>query len=188
MRSLTLALAGGLIFSATALSAQTPRVSLELRPGVAIPTGDLEDMGVSTGIALGGDLMYSFSRSLTGYIGLSHDRFSCDEDEGPCTDPVTSTGGQAGLKFLMNRNGSVLPWLRAGLIGQKLRMGEDGSQFESDLSWGFEGGLGLDLDLSSNFSLVPAINFRRYEADTAGPGNFDARWLTGTLAAHIHFR
>lgn len=157
------------------------RISVEGRIGVGIPTGDISDAGGGAGLALGADLMYTFVPTLTGYAGISRHMFSCDEDEG-CNDDFTAGGFQVGLKFLMAREANVLPWLRAGLIGQTLDSGPT-----SDLGLGFEAGAGLDLALTHRFSVVPAFTFRSF---SPGGDDFDdvtASWFALTLGAHLHF-
>lgn len=178
------ALAVGMLgTAATAVAAQTSeRISVEGRLGLTLPTGDLSDAGGSSGLALGADVMYTFTPTLTGYAGISRDMFSCDDDEG-CDDDFTSGGFQAGLKFLLARDGNALPWVRAGLLGHSLEVGDN----DSDLGLGFEVGGGIDLGLTSRFSVVPALHFRSYSPDFEGDGDLSVNWLALTLGGHLHF-
>ncbi|MGH7501841.1 MAG: hypothetical protein ACREL7_08805 [Longimicrobiales bacterium] len=162
------------------VSAQTRSVSLEGRAGVTLPTGDLSDGEAGAGLALAAEVMYSFSQVLTGYFGVSRDAFSCDEPDF-CRD-ATSTGLQGGLKFLLARDGTALPWLRLGLIGQSLDLGAD----DADLTLGFEGGGGIDIDMSPQFALVPGVHYRSYSPDF-GQNDLDVSYFVLSLGGHIHF-
>jgi len=164
------------------VEAQAGRVSIEARPGVALPTGDMSDAGAGAGLALGAELMYTFMPALTAYVGLSRDSFSCDDD-GPCADDFQSDGVQGGLKFLFGRDGTALPWARAGVMGQSLEIGDQ----DTDMSLGFEAGAGVDIDVTNNIALVPAVGFRTYGADLDDGGDLSARWFNVTLGGHIHF-
>lgn len=189
MRFLRTMLSGAVAVAALATAsseadAQTARrLSLEGRVGVTFPTGDLSDAGAGSGLALGADIMYTFTPVLTGYAGISRDAFSCDEDEGPCDDDFTSGGFQAGLKFLLARDGRALPWVRAGLLGHSL----DSDGLDSDLGLGFEAGAGVDLDVSPRFAVVPALHYRSYSPDFEGDADLSVNWLALTLAGHLHF-
>lgn len=164
-------------------AAQNSRVSVEGRMGAGMPAGELEDIGAESGLSLGADVMYNFSPGITGYAGLSHDRFGCDEDDpNACDDRLISSGFQTGLKFLLSSSSSSLPWLRAGLVGQDLDTGER----ETDLALGIEAGAGIDITVGENFLLVPAIQARGYSADT-GPEDIDVRYVVFSLGGHVHF-
>lgn len=183
VNALSMLLAAGMWFVVPTgdVAAQTHRLSLEGRIGAAIPTGDLSDADAGVGLALAAEAMYSFSPILTGYIGLSRDAFSCDDDDF-CGD-ATSSGLQGGLKFLLAREGSMLPWVRLGLIGQSLDLGE----IDSDLSLGFEAGGGIDIDVSPRFAVVPGIHYRAYSPDFDGEGDIDVRYFVLSLGGHLHF-
>jgi opacity protein-like surface antigen len=178
---MALAAATAVLVPAT-VEAQTGRLSIEARPGVTLPTGDISDAGAGAGLALGAELMYTFMPALTAYVGLSRDQFPCGDDE-PCSEDFQSDGVQGGLKFLFGRDGSALPWARAGVMGQSLEIGDE----DTDMSLGFEAGAGVDIDVSNNIALVPAVGFRTYGVDLDDGGDLSARWFNVTLGGHIHF-
>jgi hypothetical protein len=165
-----------------AASAQAGRTSFEARIGATFPAGEFKDNGLETGLALGADLMYSLSPILTAYAGASRDAFNCDRSEDECLRDYWSGGFQAGLKYLLQRTGDALPWVRGGVVGQKMDIGPR----DSDLSLGFEVGGGIDFDISPQLALVPALHFRRYEADV-GSDDFTVSYLTLSVGAHLHF-
>lgn len=174
--------AAATLAGSTQLSAQTAeRLSLEGRIGVTFPTGDLTDADLGSGLALGLEGMYNFSPALTAYAGLSRSAFSCD-DADECGDGANALGFQGGLKLLLVREGRALPWVRGGLLVQKMDTDDD----DSGLGLGFEVGGGLDIDLSHRFAIVPALHYRSFSADFE-EADVTASWLALTVGAHVHF-
>jgi opacity protein-like surface antigen len=68
-------------------------------------------------------------------------------------------------------------------MGQSLEIGDE----DTDMSLGFEAGAGVDIDVSNNIALVPAVGFRTYGVDLDDGGDLSARWFNVTLGGHIHF-
>jgi hypothetical protein len=163
-----------LLMMAGAVEAQTGKLSLEGRGGIALPTGQLEDGGASSGFSGALDLMYNLRPWLSAYGGVSRDEFDGD---------FSSTGLQAGAKLIMMEQGSVMPWANAGFLMQELET--EGA--ESGLEPGFEGGLGADIAISPQFSLTPALRYRAYDAGFE-PGEIEARYWLVSLGAHLHLR
>jgi hypothetical protein len=163
-----------LLVTAGAAEAQTGRLSLEGRGGVALPTGQLSDGGASSGFSAAVDLMYNMRPWLTAFGGVSRDEF----DGG-----FSSSGMQAGAKLLFPHESSVLPWAAAGFLMQEMNSGSA----ESGLEPGFEGGAGADIALTPRFSLTPAVRYRAYDAGIL-PGEIEARYFVVTLGAHLHLR
>lgn len=160
---------------AAPLTAQTGRVALEGRGGIAVPVGDLRDeMSAGTGFSVALDLMYRFSPLFTGFLGGNRDEF----DGG-----ISSTGLQGGLRITPLRDGRVLPWVSAAATGQELSANE----FDYNFDIGFEGGAGLDVALSDRFSLAPGLRYRTYEADL-DRHEIGANSFTFALGAHWAFR
>lgn len=177
--ALIVSMAAAALMSASAdLHAQRGRFALEARAGAAMPTGHLEDAFAETGFSISADAMLNLTRRFTAYGGLSLDEFGCD---GPCDGP-TSQGFQTGLKFLFTPEGRVLPWIRGGLIGQRLE-----TDSKTDLSFGYEAGAGADIAFSSRWSVVPHIRYRDYDAEWPSGLGLTARWLTLGVGAHYHF-
>lgn len=168
------ALAVAALAVGTGVQAQTGRISLEGRGGFAVPTGELKDIGAETGLSIGADLMYNLTPRFTLYAGASRDAFGSG---------ISASGVHGGVKLLARRDGTVLPWLSAGLLGQELETAD----VESGLEFGLEAGVGADLALTDRFSLTPAVRYRRFGADFATVP-VDASWFTFALGAHWHLR
>jgi hypothetical protein len=163
-----------LLFTAP-VTAQTGRVAVEGRAGIAVPVGDLRDeMSAGTGFSAALDIMYRFTPLFTGLLGGNRDEF----DGG-----FSSTGLQAGLRITPLRDASVLPWVSAALTGQEF----SANGFDYNFDFGFEGGAGLDVALSDRFSLAPGVRYRMYEADL-DIHEIGANSFTFALGAHFAFR
>lgn len=171
--ALTLALATLMLIGPAAASAQW---SLEGRAGAAIPMGELtDDPGPSqtAGIALAGGALYTFRDNLSMYFEGSWQQFNCDG----CDTDIESWGFDGGLKYVLARSGTALPWVRAGLTLQQVSA--DGGDGEWGV--GLDAGLGIDWLLTERFALVPAIRYDFYEAD-----ELSVSYVTIDLGAHWH--
>jgi len=173
--TLALLTCASLLAIAAAARAQTGRMSIEGRGGMTFPTGDFNGLsGAGSGFAAGLDALYNIIDPLSVYAGFSRDEF----DGG-----FSSMGGQAGLKFMPKRYGTVLPWVTGGVLGQRL----DVSGAQSGLELGFEAGAGADFELTPMFSLTPGVRYRAYDAGI-GAGQVSPRYFVATIAAHLHVR
>lgn len=172
MTAFALAAAAALALGASPAEAQW---SVEGRLGATLPTGDLTDASLNQtgGLAVSGDLMYTFRPNVTFYGGVGHHRFNCDD----CATDLTSTGLDAGLKYLFGPSDGAMPWIRAGLLVHKPEVeGGDGE-------WGFglDSGIGIDWSVSEQLTLVPALRYDTYEAEEV-----TFSWFTIDLGAHLH--
>lgn len=159
---------------AGAANAQTGKISLEGRGGIAVPTGSLKDAGASSGLAASLDLMYSVRPWLSIYGGGSRDEFDGN---------FSSTGVQAGAKIIPFRDGSMMPWMNFGALGHKFNSGGA----DSSMELGVEAGVGADFAITDRFSLSPGVRYRTYNA-TITPGEVNARYFVWALGAHLHLR
>jgi opacity protein-like surface antigen len=161
-------------------TAQSEKLSVEGRLGAAIPVGELSDLGGEAGLALGADILYTPHTNLSVYGGYGWAWFNDDIDM-----DVSASGFDAGLKVLFPRPGSAMPWVRGGLILQEASF-ED---LNSDYALGFEGGVGVDLSLRENVSIVPSVKFRRFTPDfdtDVALDEMDLSFFMIDLAAHVH--
>lgn len=166
-----LALAAALALTVPAAAAG--QFSVEGRLGATVPSGDLSDIDQTAGLGLAAELMYSMQTNFTIYGGFSHHRFTCDD----CDENVTSTGVQAGGKYLFGSNVDAMPWIRGGLMLHRPE-GEGGT---GDWGAGLDAGVGIDWNVGPAFYLVPALRFNTYSSD-----DFNLRYLTIDLGAHFH--
>ena len=164
----------GLVMVPVAAEAQSGKVSLEGRGGIAIPRGELSRGGANSGFSAGLDLMYSMTPWFSGYVGGSRDEF----DGG-----FSSSGLQLGGKIIAGGSDTTTPWFNLGLLGQKMTA----RGAESDRELGFEGGAGADFAISQQFSLTPAVRYRTYDAGFSS-SSLSARYFVLSLGAHLHLR
>lgn len=160
------------VLGATPASAQW---SIEGRLGATLPTGDLtEPLEQTGGLAVAADLMYTFRPNVTFYGGIGHHRFNCDG----CDANLTTTGLDAGLKYLFGPADDAIPWIRGGLLYHKPEIeGGDG-----DWGLGFDSGIGIDWRVSHQVVLVPALRYNSYSSNDA-----TLSWFTIDLGLHLHF-
>lgn len=151
--------------------------SVEPRVGVTFPTGDLSSAGAEAGLALGGELMMTFHRNLTAYVGLQRHQFSCDADCDLGRNP-RSSGLGAGLKYIFPSPPDALIWGRAGFLAHQLSA-DNGA---GDRNLGFEGSAGIDMPIRPRLYLTPHIGVLTHDA---GAG-FRATWVNFGVGLHYH--
>lgn len=165
-----------------ALGAQDARaqmqVSVEPRAGVTFPLGDLSDAGADAGLALGAELMLTFQRNLTAYVGLQRHSFNCDSDCTLGSNP-RSSGLGAGLKYILPSPPDALIWGRAGILAHQLSA-DEGS---GDRNLGFEVSAGVDMPVAQRLYLTPHLGLLTHDA---GAG-FQATWVNFGVGFHYHF-
>lgn len=167
------------------------QLALELRGSINNPMGDFgddEQLGASSEAGLGGDVIYSLSPNLSVYGGYEQQMFGCEgcgDDDG-----ATSSGFQGGAKLIAYRDG-LLPWLKAGVVGRKLQLEEDGFEVESDTGVGFQVAAGVDIPLGDVLWFSPGVRYEAYDAEFDVAGDFvtteqAVQFLALDLGLHIH--
>ena len=165
--------AAGLLMAGPAAAQDSP-LALEVRSGVTLPTGDLSDSGVESGVIFGVDLFYTVDPALSIYGGWGSHQFSND---------VSVSGPRAGLKVLFHTPGDATPWARAGATFNQA----DGLGTEpSDRGIGLEAGAGIDYELSDRVVVVPAARYHTFSA-SFGTAESTISYLTLDLGIHLHF-
>jgi opacity protein-like surface antigen len=175
--ALSVAVAVGCVLAATKAEAQEGRWSVEGRVGSALPTGDLTDgaMNQTAGMSFGADLMYTLSPNFTIFGGAGHQSFNCED----CATDVSTTGVDGGMKLLLGSSERAMPWMRAGLMVHRPEIGDA----EGDWNPGLDSGVGIDWNVTDQFTLVPAVRYNRYAAND----NLTLSYVTIDLGGHLHF-
>jgi len=176
------------------VSAQS-RPAVEIRGGLNLPVGDFSDppgVAAESDAGFAADLIVPVNPRFSVYGGIGRELFGCDGCGG--NDKLRTTGLEAGLKFLFRREGSVLPWLKAGAIYHKMTIRVDGVEGDSDWGLGFQAAAGADIPLGAVLSFSPALRYQTYTAkfqpfglDFLAPRN-DVSFLSLDLGLHIHLR
>lgn len=173
MRRITvLAAAAALLGTVQSVSAQTPQFALEVRGGYAIPTGDWnEDDIFENGFGFGGSVMAMVMPQLGVYAGWESFTFSVDEDEEGVEADATDAGFRAGvtLNVPLAASPNIAPFLELGALYNTLEISASGDgasvEIESDGSFGFEAGLGVDVALGERLSVVPMVRYRQHSVE-----------------------
>jgi hypothetical protein len=165
-----LALAG----SAQAQALPVSPFSVEVRGGLAFPTGDLEDVAES-GITVGANGTYMFSQQIGLYAGFTYNAFGLAEeaDDLGIDGSINTYGFDAGLKAMFaSPTLPVTPFLKGGLVYHKVELDiEDldlGEADESDFGLGFEVGGGVMVPLGPRLSFTPAVSYTSFKPNYDG--------------------
>lgn len=199
MRSIkVLAGAVALLAGVQTVQAQT-QMSVEVRGGVGIPTGDWNDEDLlEDGYGLGFDVRAQVTPQIGVYAGYEMVVFGADEevlDAPPGVDiEATDAGFRAGveLNVPLASAPSVTPFLQAGIIYNSLEIsvsdGDASEEAESEESLGFEAGVGLTVRVGPRLDVVPSIRFRQHEIEYEdfGAGTEDAQYVL--ISVGLRFR
>lgn len=152
----------------------TSPLSLEVRAGAAVPTGDFGDIA-ETGFTVGGDLGFMFTPTLSAYVGGTFNSFAVDDEflallglGGVQADDLSYNlyGGEAGLKANFGTGTGMTPFLRGGVVYYTAELGGDGlgeDAEDNEFELGFEVGGGLALPLGPRISVTPAVSYTDIE-------------------------
>lgn len=176
------AVLGALAVAAAAAPAraQLPAItpfSFEVRGGLAVPTGELNDSALATpGFTIGGSATYHAFPMVGLYVGYTFSRFGVEDEvselfgDGHFTDQGLDAGVRVAIPTPLI---PIDPWIRGGIVYHRLSLGGfDDPDFEgeTDTSLGFEVGGGLGFGLGP-FSLTPGVSFVRYNVDDDDTGS-----------------
>ncbi len=165
-----LVLSAAVLATTTASAQSTLPITVEVRAGAAIPTGDFGD-GTSTGWGVGATVRYAVSPMVELYGGYDHFDFGTDEelDDTGVDFALQDDGVRAGGRFNFSTLGSVSPWVEGGLLFNRSRIevGVGSVSFNVDSDWtlGFEAGAGFGVALSPRVTLTPGVRYRIHEAE-----------------------
>jgi len=168
------ALSVGVFFLADGAHAQqTLPLSFEGRAGVAIPTGDLSDVGASSGFAFGANIAYHITPMFGVYGGYSQADFGGDIPEASFHTQGFDLGVLVDLPSPM-----LSPWLRGGIVFNEFRETLDRDRWTSDSQLGFEAGGGVAFPIMDMISVTPGVRFTTFPIRVDGRGDNSASYLT----------
>jgi hypothetical protein len=179
--------AGLLAAAATAVlsgpaRAQLPHLTpfaFEARAGVAIPTGDFNDVA-STGYALDGNVTAYVVPTLGIYAGYHYTRFG---HEG--SGHYNETGPEVGLRLdIPTPLIPIDPYVKAGLVWNRLELSGAGAGDFSDSKLGIQLNGGFALTLGS-VSLSPGFTYITYRYDTNTLADQKASYVRADLGVRI---
>ncbi len=160
--------------SAQAQALPVSPFSVEVRGGLAFPTGDLDDIADS-GITVGANGTYMFTPMLGLYAGFTYNAFGLPEeaDDLEIEGSVNTYGLDAGLKAMFaTPTLPVTPFLKGGLVYHKIEVEIEDTdlddELESDSGLGFEVGAGVMVPLGPRLSFTPAVSYTSFKPEFDG--------------------
>lgn len=154
--------------SAQAQAVPASPFSVEVRGGLAFPTGDLDDVADS-GITVGANGTFMFTPMLGLYAGFTYNSFGFSEEgEDVFEGSINTYGLDAGLKAMFTTPTlPVSPFLKGGLVYHKAQIeieGVDlGDEGESESGLGFEVGGGVMIPLGPRLSFTPGVSYTSFK-------------------------
>lgn len=186
----TVALAG----NAQAQAIPVSPFSVEVRGGLAFPTGDLEDVAES-GITVGANGTFMFTPMLGLYAGFTYNAFGLPEeaDELGVDGSINTYGLDAGLKAMFaTPTLPVSPFVKGGLVYHKLELDiEDvdlGEEDDTDFGLGFEVGGGVMVPLGPRLSFTPGVSYTSFKPGDSGDGDDGENISSFRVDVGLNFR
>src|SRR5680860_214883 len=141
----------------------------EIRPNINIATQDLADAELKTGFGFEAVIGYRFMPHLGAYVGWGWNQFKSDNNSFAGNDvDFEETGYTFGLQFIHPINNSTLSYLiRAGGVYNHIETENSAGDITADSGHGlgWELGVGLNVDLGSNWNLRPQVGYRALSRD-----------------------
>lgn len=167
-------LAGFLAFGAASTAhGQTLPVSVELRGGAGIPTGDWnEDDIAETAIGFGAAVKFAATPMVGIYGGW--DRFTFGTKEGSFNSDVKLKDSVFRVGADINVPAAALPvapFVTAGIVYGKTEAEAGSNNWETDSSIGFEGSVGVQF-AAGPVAVRPAVGYRSRSVEYPGSGQF----------------
>jgi hypothetical protein len=170
-------------------------LSLEIRGGVGIPTGELTEsdpgVGAESGPMVGAALAVHLTPRLALVGGYSRTGFDCPRcAQQGLEGAVVDQGGDFALQLTPGAIGRLAPWIRAGGLFHQLTFTGTGGELSSDPAPGFQVGAGLGLSLAGVLQLTPGVHYRSYpaELDLGGLGDESVRVSHVLLDVGLSYR
>lgn len=161
--------------------AQSP-LSFELRGGVAIPTQDLADATLQTGLGFEGTIGYRLMPHLGVYAGWDWHHFNAKQSFAGSDLDFETTGYVFGLRFqqpFRGEAGGLAYQLRAGALINHIEVEDNDGELVVDTGHGlgYEVGVGLAIPMGG-WQLVPGVRYRTLNRDF----EIGATTTSGTLS------
>jgi len=163
---------GTITLALLALPASSPaqsRVGFEFRAGAALPTQDLADAELQTGLGFEGTIGYRLMPHLGLYAGWDWHHFNAKQSFAGADLDFETTGYAFGLRFqhpFRGETGGVAYQLRAGGILNHIEVEDHDGDLVVDTGHGlgFEVGAGLAIPMRG-WQLVPGVRYRSLKRD-----------------------
>lgn len=180
---------------ASPLQAQS-RWSLEFRTGAAVPTTELADDDLGTGLGFEGNVGYHLYQHVSLYAGWDWTHFNADQSFAGSDMDFEETGYVFGLQWEHPFQGEVgnglAGWIRAGASLKHIEVEDDEGDLvtDSDHGLGWEVGAGLSIPLGTNWRLTPGLRYRALSRELdvgTATADWDMKDVTFEVGARWHF-
>lgn len=174
MRGIASLLVFAVVASPAAAAAQQPAptaelggLSIGLRLGPAVPTGQFSDDGVEVGLGFGMEVIIHPSRHVALYAGFGSASYTPSDPQafGFDDSSIDLTGYEAGVRVSPLAPGRFDPWVGGGLVYKEILIEAGGGWMlfsdETDHSFGYELAGGVGLAMSRHIYLTPALRYQR---------------------------
>jgi opacity protein-like surface antigen len=154
-----------LLLVASPLLAQG-RWTAEVRGGINVAVDEFRAVDLETGPALELGLGVRVAPDLFVYGAWDWQNRAAERRLFGATVDVEDTGYAFGLRYVAPVPSRTKPWVRAGALFNHVEIeDEDAGDLlaDSDHTWGFEVGGGVDVALNDRWSLTPGFRYRRFE-------------------------
>lgn len=142
--------------------------SVEFRPGLNFPTGDLGDTNTKIGFGFEFTGAYKIMPHLAVYAGWGWNQFKGEESLSADDITFEETGYTFGLQLLHPIGTSSFSYFgRAGAIYNHIELENNAGDITADTGHGFgwQVGAGIDYEFADNLSLRPELRYRSLKRD-----------------------
>lgn len=180
MTPLRLALAAAALVALTSPALAQEPWTIELRTGGNAATESFDGADLEFGAGLEVSIAYRVAPGVSLFGGWDRQHHRAEDQIVGMEVELEDTGYVYGVRFEAPAGARVKPFVRvAGLWNHVEVESEDGEALaESDHTWGFEAGAGLDVSVGRTWSLTPGVRYRRFEPTV----RFGSTELPATLA------
>ena len=135
------------------------------------------------------DMSTSHACGTSLYVGFSQHRFGCDAAGCAPGGEYVATGFDLGFRWDLMTRGSVIPWIRLGVLTTGVETPDlpPPDAGVSELGFGGEVGLGVYIGTSSPVALNPGIRFSAVNTKLPGGGVLRMRYLVADVALTLSF-
>lgn len=167
MRGFTITSASilSVLLLASPVSAQ-PRLTAELRVGGNATIDEFAAVDLRSGIGSEIGLGVRVAPDLFVYGAWGWQQHRSKAPVFGATADVEDTGYAFGLRYVAPVASRAEPWVRAGALYNHVEIEDEDAgdlMADSEHTWGFEVGGGLDIALNDRWSLTPGVRYRRFE-------------------------
>lgn len=154
-------------FGVTSVAHAQERWAIELRGGANQATETFTTTDLKIGVGFEGNVAVRVAPGLFVYGGWDWQHHRAKAPLFAGKEDVEDTGYAFGLRIMPAVPSPAKPWVRGGALYNHIEIEDDDGSLvaDSEHTFGWEVGGGLDLSFGGSWSLTPGIRYRRFEPD-----------------------